>query len=521
MKKNKKLLIIILFIILMIILFASTIFAVLNINKEKIFKGIIINNIDVSNMTREEATAVIEENIKNKIEDKSIKLKYNDYESTLYYSVLNVEYDISSAVNKAYNFGKDGNIIQNNYTILSMLLNPKNITIEYTLDKEALDLAISDVSSNLPDSVKKTNYYIEDENLIITKGKDGNVVDEDKFKGSLNNILNDLTTFKDEINIEVKEEKAEDIDIDEIHKEIYKEAKDAYYEKEPFKVYSEVIGVDFDVDKAKDMISEKKDEKEYKIKLKYDYPKVTTENLKINIFPDLLAKFSTRYDASDKDRSTNLRLAAEKINGKIVSPEKEFSYNKIVGERTIAAGYKEGKVYSGGQIVNGIGGGVCQISSTLYNALIFANLKITERYNHQFSTSYVPMGRDATVSYGTKDLKFVNNRSYPIKIIASVDNGVAQIEIYGIKEEKEYDVSFDTQVISNLLYETKYQKDNTLPEGEEKVKQVGTDGAIVETYKVVKKYGNIISRELLSKDTYNKMDRIILQGTKEEKDIEE
>ena len=215
-------------------------------------------------------------------------------------------------------------------------------------------------------------------------------------------------------------------------------------------------------------------------------------------------------------RSTNLQLAVDKINGTIIAPGKEFSYNKIVGERTIAAGYKEAKVYSNGQVVDGIGGGICQISSTLYDAVVFANLDVTERYNHQFLTSYVSAGRDATVAYGYKDLKFVNNRTYPIKIIASVNSGVAKIDIYGIKEETEYDISFDVEVVSNIPYDTEYKEDSSLAEGEEYVEQAGANGIIVNTYKVIKKNGVIISKELISKDTYNSMDRIIVKGTAKE-----
>ena len=96
----------------------------------------------------------------------------------------------------------------------------------------------------------------------------------------------------------------------------------------------------------------------------------------------------------------------------------------IVGARTISAGYKESKIYSNGQVVDGIGGGICQLSSTIYNSAFFANLNITERYNHQFLTSYVKEGRDATVVYGVKDLKFKNNRNFPIKIETKVSSGV-------------------------------------------------------------------------------------------------
>ena len=258
----------------------------------------------------------------------------------------------------------------------------------------------------------------------------------------------------------------------------------------------------------------RKDATEITIPLKYTEPKVKLKNLKIDVFPNKLSTFSTRFDQNNKDRSTNLSIAAAKIDGTILSPGEEFSYNKIVGERSIKAGYKEAKIYQGGQIIDGLGGGICQISSTLYNAVISANLDVTERYNHQFITSYVQPGRDATVAYGSKDFKFKNNRTYPIRIDVYISNGIAKVDIYGIKEKDEKEVAIDVETITTIPYETKYQTDSSLPEGTEKLKQRGANGLIVKAYKAIKKNGITISKELLSKDTYNPLERIILKSSK-------
>ena len=137
-------------------------------------------------------------------------------------------------------------------------------------------------------------------------------------------------------------------------------------------------------------------------------------------------------------RTTNLKLAAGKIDGTVLLPGEVFSYNNVVGERTISAGYKDAAIYLNGQVVDGLGGGICQISTTLFNAVLFSNLEIVELYNHQFVPSYATAGRDATVVYGLTDFKFKNTRTYAIKIKAGVSNGIATISIYGIKEENEY-----------------------------------------------------------------------------------
>ena len=145
-----------------------------------------------------------------------------------------------------------------------------------------------------------------------------------------------------------------------------------------------------------------------------------------------------------------------------------------------------------------------------------SNLKIVERRNHQFVTSYVPAGRDATVVYGMTDFKFKNTRKYPIRIMASAQNGIATVSIYGIKEENEYTFTFSTRTVASIPFTTKYVEDSTLPAGTEKVKQKGANGLKTETYITKMLNGKVISTELLSKDTYDAMTRIILKSTKTE-----
>lgn len=520
LNRKKLISIIIIISILLLIFLASTIFAVLNINSDKILNGISINGIDVSNMTKEEATNKISKLINDKI-NSNINLYFEEnIESNLEKSIkietLGVEYDINIAIQQAYNIGKTGNIFENNFSILDIMINEKDIKLNIVINEENLSKAITNISSNLPEKLIQPNYYIEDNNLIITKGSKGNIIKEEEFRQNIQEILGDITTTKQDIFVEIQFVEPNSIDIESIYNEVYKKPQDAYYEKEPLKVYKEVQGVDFDKEKAKKLIEKNSNDTEYKIKLKYTEAKIKLEDLDIDMFQNLLGSFSTRYNEKNKDRTNNLNLASKKIDGTVLSPGEEFSYNKIVGERTISAGYKESKIYSNGQVVDGLGGGICQISSTLYNAVVFANLEVTERHNHQFITSYVDIGRDATVAYGSKDLKFVNNRSYPVKINMTVSSGIAKVEIYGIKEENEYNVSFDVETVSTTEYDTKYQNDSSLAIGEEKIKQSGANGYVTKTYKVMKKNGIEVSRELISQDTYSVLNKIVFKGTKEE-----
>lgn len=512
-KLKKKYILVGIFIILFItigIIF-STIFALININNDKIISGVSISGIQVSGLSKDEAKSKIETLYQEK-KEKEINIKYKDYETTLNPTLLEVNYNVDKAVDEAYSTGRKENIFLNNYDILFTLIGKKNIDVEMTINEEVTKQNIEDIGVNLPGVVIESSYSVEDDELIITKGKEGIVIDTDKLLESIKNELKDINIKEQIIEIPVLNKEPEKIDIDKIHDEIYKEAKDAYYTKNPFAVYPEVEGVDFNVEEAKALLEEEKEE--YIIKLKITKPKVTISQIGSEAFPDQLATFTTRFDVSDVDRSTNLKIACQKINGKVILAGETFSYNKALGARTAAAGYKNGKIYEAGQVVDGIGGGICQISSTLYNSVLLADLEIVERRNHQFVTSYVGPGRDATVVYGVTDFKFKNTRQYPVRISATAQNGIATISIYGIKEENEYTFKFSTKTIATIPFSVKYVEDESLNLGTEKVKQKGTNGLKTETYITKMLNGKVISTKLLSRDTYDAMERIVIKGTK-------
>lgn len=436
-KSNKKKIILIVFLVLIfLLLLFSVFFSLIHISSNTILKGISINGIDVSGMSKEEAISTLTEMVDKKSSNHIILSTAEDSEVTTTFDYLEINYPINAVVNQAYNIGRSGNIFENNYTILGLIFQQKNLALTIELNEENLKTLINDISTNLPNKVVQSGYYIENNQLVITKGTSGDVIDTESFKNKLFTILNDLSLTNNYMDVPVKSVEPNTIDINQIYDEVHKDVQNAYYEKNPFKIYSEVIGVSFDKDAANELLQNEQDE--YVIDLQYTYPEITINDLDINIFKDTLASFTTNYSLSNEDRTTNLELAASKINGTILSPGEEFSYNTIVGARTIAAGYKEAKIYSNGEVVDGLGGGICQISSTLYNAVIYANLEVTERYNHQFITSYVPAGRDATVVYGVKDLKFVNNRSYPIKIETKVSNGIVSCSI--LRNQRRYGI---------------------------------------------------------------------------------
>lgn len=510
-KKSRKKITILIVIITFLFIF-SIIFSVININNNKILGNITVMGIDIGNMKIEEAKETLSKIVDKKLEEE-IVLKKDDYETSINSSQINAKFSIDETVEKAYSIGRDGNIITNNYTILYTILFGRNIDFNLEYSDENLNKKIEDISSKLPGSMIDNSYYIEDEKLIIVKGKEGLSVKEDELKQE---IINEIKNIQGSniITIPTENTKPGEIDIEKIRNEIYKEPEDAYVSQNPTTVHTHVNGVDLGVslEEAKEILKQNKEE--YTIPLKIIVPEKTISDLGEEAFPDKLASYSTRYDPTNKNRSNNISLATEKIDGTIIMPGEVFSYNKIVGERTIAAGYKEAGAYAGGKVVQDVGGGICQTSSTLYNAALLANLEIVDRSNHQFLTSYVDAGRDATVNWGSIDFQFKNSRTYPIRIEATSKNGVCLMNIYGIKVETEYEVIIQSAVKSYIPYSIKYENDSSLEEGREVVEQSGYTGCTSETYRILKLNGEVISKTLLSKDTYDPMTRIIRRGTK-------
>lgn len=487
----------------------STVFALVNINNNKIMQGISVQGIDISGLTIEEAEKYVKEITTEQLKQ-DINMEFRDYNTSINPAQIEFQYKINEAIEEAYKIGRNGNIIQNNYEILKTLISKNNIKLNYIYNDNNLNTIIDDIETKIPGARKQYSYYIEDGKLIITSGNKGIIIQKEILKEQ---IIESIQRDDKQIEIPIDIADPDAIDIEKIHSEIYTKPQNAYYTSEPYKLYPHVVGVDFaiSIDQAKQILSQPQEQ--YSIDLVYTDPEITTNKIGIEAFPHLLSSFSTKYDVTNGNRSTNLRLAAEKINGTVLMPGEEFSYNKVVGERTISAGYKEAKIYSNGKVIDGLGGGICQISSTLYNAVLYANLEITERRNHQFVTSYIDAGLDATVVYGSTDFKFKNSREFPIKIVAEVKNGVAKMDIYGMKEAVEYEVRLEPVVINYIPYKTTYIKDSSLAEGTQRVEQAGCNGVKTVTYKYLFLNGSLVSKTKISNDTYNPMQKIVRTST--------
>lgn len=449
--------------ILLILGVFSTIFALINATNSNIINGISINNIDVSGLSKNEAEEKFQKIIDNMMEEQII-LKHGEYEKVVTMKQMELEVDVIDKVFEACTIGRNKNIIANNYKILEIMLNGKNIDLSFKFNDEIAQSISNSLDEEWTDKYLENSYFVDGDKLEIIKGKTGVIINKEELERQIKNLVKEKIEGKkiNELNIPTITKTPEDIDLEKIKEEVHKEPKNATYDKATSTLSPHIDGIDFgiSVEEAKKILTE--DKEEYEIPLKITKPEITTEKLGEEAFPDVLGSFSTRYDASNKNRSTNLELACEAIDGKILLPGERFSFNVVVGPRTKAKGYLPAGAYSAGELVESYGGGVCQVSTTIYNAALYANLEIVERYNHSLPVSYVNAGLDATVSYGSRDFKFKNSRNYAIKMKAEAKNGILKIEILGIKEKEEFEIELTSEVTDTIPRNTKYVYDSSL-----------------------------------------------------------
>lgn len=210
----------------------------------------------------------------------------------------------------------------------------------------------------------------------------------------------------------------------------------------------------------------------------------TREELEGADFSVLMGDFSTPYNGNDRERTHNLRVAAEKIDGRVLLPGEVFDYNAIVGERSLANGFKPATVIAGGELVDGVGGGACQIAGSLHAAAYFAGLEIVERSPHSRPSSYIKLGLDAAVSYPNINFRFRNDREFPILVRIEIRGGFARAAIRGA--ERRHQVSFVRRVDEFLPFEERTVEDPDLPAGIEVLTQRGVAGFEVTTWRILR-----------------------------------
>lgn len=227
-----------------------------------------------------------------------------------------------------------------------------------------------------------------------------------------------------------------------------------------------------------------------------------------------LSSFSTNFSTSTAARATNISLATSFINGKVLMPGETFSFNDVVGQRTASRGFQEAPVIIGNKVDSGLGGGICQVSTTLYNAAIRANLQTVERIHHTLPSHYIGLGMDATVDYGNIDYKFKNTLEFPVYIEAYTENRNIVFSVYSDKSLTSRTYDLVNEVYDTMQPEVKYVDDPNMDEGVTETVQPASIGYKVRVYKNTYENGKLIAHDLITNETYNKVDGTVKRGTR-------
>lgn len=389
--------------------------------------------------------------------------------------------------------------------MLKNKLEPSLMSSSITLNSDAgqWNLKFSDVNLYY--------YYYEAVNKAYTVKESA---------GFINRMLSFFNIRNSELNIEVNHSYDKTYIsnfIDKIAKEIDRKSVDATITLKSgnFTITDDMPGRRLDKQKAYELITAQLDKGtpgSVELPIEITEPIVKKSDL-LNI-KDKLGEFSTEFNASDYDRVSNLSLATKNTSNVLLLPDDVFSFNKIVGPRLEKYGFKMAKIIMNNQYVSGIGGGICQVSSTLYNAVLYSNLEIVERKNHSLPSTYVSMGRDATISGDYIDLKFKNNTGYPIYIYGEMKGNKVNFTIYGKDDFPDRSIELKTEIVSKTEPTTEIIEDPTLPEGTVIEERKPSPSYTVKSYKIIKEKGKDDIIEPLYTDVYPLVNGVKRVGTK-------
>jgi vancomycin resistance protein YoaR len=406
--------------------------------------------------------------------------------------------------------GRTGGVFSRIGSMFSMLTSKHEIEVQVKVDEQAVNDKAGEIVRQAETEKKEYSYEIRQVGISVSVARPGRSYDVSK----LIELITDRYKSRDYSVMEFPGviDEPRPLDLQSLYDQIYVEPKDATLSLKNGEntVVDHVDGVSFDLEKAEKMIKDSEGGDVF-IPFIIKEPSITKEQLEAMLFRDVLTDTYTRLtNPGLVNRTHNVKLAASFVNGKILLPGEIFSYNDVVGKRTVERGFRDAKVFVKGEIVDDIGGGICQVSSTIYMAALFSNLEITERKNHTFIVDYTKLGEDATVYYGSVDFKFKNNTAYPIKIVCELNSPYLKVKILGTKTD-ENKVSIERVVSDPKPYEVIYKPDSSIAIGAQKKDVDGHTGYTVNTYRVIKDAkGKVISRTFEAKSVYKKLDEVIL-----------
>lgn len=420
---------------------------------ENVFaENVYVEDLAVGGLTKEKAKAKLEQNISDQISKQILVFTNEKLSIEVPFSNLGITYNIDETLDNAFNIGHHGSFFEKYDIAKNGLQTKQTFNLLRSIDESKLEDALKTCADKF--YIEPINATLDRKNrqFITTKEVNGAALDINATKEKALSILNEIT-----------DSNAHKIEVEAVMQEITPEYTEASLQE------------------------------------------VQT----------LISSFSTSYNNASVNRNENLKVASEKIN-RMLLPDEVFYLSNQLEPFTEEEGYKNAGTIVNGKIEDSLGGGICQVASTLYNAVLLTDLEIVARQNHSLTVSYVPLGRDATYNTGTIDFKFKNNSGYPIFIEGYCENNQVIINIYGHESLKsEYDIKFESETTEVIpAPDTKYEDDPTLDEGKEVVETTAIDGKRVNLYKLYYKNGVLEKRVLVNSSYYRARAAVIKRGTK-------
>lgn len=471
-----------------------------------IISDITIADVPVVGMNRYEAVEAVSHALAQQLENTSITYTGTSWNGVLEGDIAQAQVDL--AVDLAYDMGRDNFFTSGFSYMTGMTSGNSDISIALALNDSGLvqfhtllDEADAAMNGSVVESV--WNAVPETGELWVTKGVSGVSVDRDAMETATLTALSTGSSSNVTLSTDITPPK--ELDFSAIAAEVYALPVSAEIDSETMEVSEHVLGVELDSVNALALYNAAKEGETFAIPLEITQPEQTRDDIVAFLFADVLASVSSRVTGTST-RIANVGVAAELSNGVILMPGEVYSYYENSGPYNQSNGYGVATAYVGGQTVSEVGGGVCQISSTIYYAVLHTDLEIVSRRNHQFTIDYLPPGMDATVYSDLTDFQFRNSSEYPIKLEINVEvrdgRTYSDVTIWGTKTD---DIRVEpVNTVSNYVsYSTEYVANAEIPAGSSKTVQTAYTGC---TATVTRNYydgnDNLILQEHIDTSRY-------------------
>jgi len=476
-----------------------------------IFPGVRMGECDLSDMDRAQARSSLEQVYGGAQLDQVIDIQVGSQTFALTAQECGLAYDIPSSIDLAFAYGRQGGVIDRARLYWSTRFDPVQLELVTVLDSNVLSSRVEEIAAAVEQPMAPSTHSYADGVLSLDKGQTGYSLNKEELLQILDTKLRtaDFTPAEGTLKESHPQPLSAAAIAQSINTEVVQTTLDVESDPTGNTIRAGTAGVHVTESAIQTALNSQN--RHETVTCTITEPDYTVSEYKALLFRDVLGQCTTDFNPGNKGRTTNVLLATDFCNGVLLMPGEVFSYNDTVGPRTYERGFKDATIYVGNSAEDGVGGGICQVTSTIYYAALRADLKIVERYAHSREVTYVPKGEDATVAWGSKDFKFENNTGFPMKVVTSHKTNNLTVKLYGTALQNKT-VKIETTVLSKTPFEVVYKVDETLTPGTEKVDSNGYTGYQTESYRVVYIDGVEVSRTFENKSTYKKYDKVILHN---------